>query len=372
VRKPKPKPPTPKPPTPKPPTPKPPTPKPAVPAKKVPDKVLPDFDYGDAVDVKIAKSKELQEVVDKVLESGDAINKKLGEAVLERDVIKGEMEELAERIKSTRDTVRKLTDVDESMPFYDALDEMYRDMEQLEARRQSHEININVMVQRQNDKVHEAISLSKEEQVFFRASHEDGRERLVSDRGREAESFLRTMVKQRDDYKRVPPVRLKMIAREAIEDEQRAYYLGEFKQVWDRHGNVQRAHKAPEVFVTHRSPVRTYVHEYGHHLESTLEGAEELANEFRDYRIKKAGTSDVSLKKQFPKSKYGEDEFGNPDDWEKAFGNSAYYIGKKYANNATEVISMGIEKVYADPVGFARHDPEYFKFIIGVMRGILK
>ena len=30
---------------------------------------------------------------------------------------------------------------------------------------------------------------------------------------------------------------------------------------------------------------------------------------------------------------------------------------------------MGMEQLYKDPINFAEDDPEYFKFIVGVLRG---
>lgn len=48
---------------------------------------------------------------------------------------------------------------------------------------------------------------------------------------------------------------------------------------------------------------------------------------------------------------------------------AAGYVGKTYANNRTEVFSMGMEQLYKDPINFAEDDPEYFKFIVGVLRG---
>ena len=48
---------------------------------------------------------------------------------------------------------------------------------------------------------------------------------------------------------------------------------------------------------------------------------------------------------------------------------AAGYVGKTYANNSTEVFSMGMEQLYKDPISFAEDDPEYFKFIVGVLRG---
>ncbi len=139
-------------------------------------------------------------------------------------------------------------------------------------------------------------------------------------------------------------------------------------------------------------------HELGHLIEHTVSGTHEAVKKFLAYRTR--GEVAVQLKKIFPTSSYGPKEFGKKDKfkefWERIlreteFGgkpdsqlsvqeldwlsinaeNKAYYTGKTY-NGASEVISMSIETLYADPVAFARTDPEYFKFLVGVLRGDLR
>jgi hypothetical protein len=44
------------------------------------------------------------------------------------------------------------------------------------------------------------------------------------------------------------------------------------------------------------------------------------------------------------------------------------YDGSLEAAQATEVLTMGIERLYQDPAGFARQDPTYFKFILSTLR----
>ena len=47
------------------------------------------------------------------------------------------------------------------------------------------------------------------------------------------------------------------------------------------------------------------------------------------------------------------------------------YMGKIYSQGATEIVSMGMEFLFADPVKLAKEDPEYFDFMIDLLRGIL-
>lgn len=129
----------------------------------------------------------------------------------------------------------------------------------------------------------------------------------------------------------------------------RAYYL--------------RSDKAYTVGVF--SEAKTHVHEIGHHVE--YEVAHTMAKAFLDARTQ--GESAKSIAAWTGNRGYGR-EMGKPDKFAEAFGHdSAIYVGKQYSHNATEIISMGLELMYTDPVRFAKKDPEYFDFIVGVMSG---
>ncbi|MFK5284144.1 hypothetical protein ACI3PL_31645, partial [Lacticaseibacillus paracasei] len=67
---------------------------------------------------------------------------------------------------------------------------------------------------------------------------------------------------------------------------------------------------------------------------------------------------------------YAAGEYGRQDKFSRAFGNHSWYVGKHYSGE-TEVISMGLERLYSDPAGFALQDPEYFRFVAGVANGKL-
>jgi len=145
--------------------------------------------------------------------------------------------------------------------------------------------------------------------------------------------------------------------------------------------------------------ISTYVHEMGHQLENSVPGLEKRANEFKRYRIQKSGRSNRKMVEVFPGYGYTQDEIGNDDDFHAAFdrdwkpgktypphaeygsnssytersaANSAFYTGKNYTHGSTEVLSMGFELLYEDPVGFAERDPEFFKFIVGVLDGTIR
>ena len=126
------------------------------------------------------------------------------------------------------------------------------------------------------------------------------------------------------------------------------------------------------IYLTKKHPTRTFVHEIGHGLEDKIPGAQDKANEFRRMRIARSNKQNVKLIDQFPDHGYSEDEVGNEDDWkESLFGDQRFYVGKRYERGPTEVMTMGLERLYENPAQFAREDPEYFKFIVGVIQGDL-
>lgn len=133
------------------------------------------------------------------------------------------------------------------------------------------------------------------------------------------------------------------------------------------------------------------VHEMGHHLESTVPGIAKRSKEFQAYRIAKAGTPNRKMKDALPGYDYRDSEVGNEDDFARAFDrqwkpgktyhpdrletpekSSAYYTGKNYSDGQTELTSMGVQLLFDDPVGFAERDPEFFKYMMGVLDGTIR
>lgn len=128
--------------------------------------------------------------------------------------------------------------------------------------------------------------------------------------------------------------------------------------------------------------VRVFVHELGHTVEFADKGAAKRTVEFLWKRAAADPRGRRQLKRIVSGSGYGNGEYA----WEDKFINP--YIGKDYRRSAglsvpqgelkllpgaapppTEVLSMGVELLYADPVGFARKDPGMFDFIVDLLRG---
>lgn len=118
------------------------------------------------------------------------------------------------------------------------------------------------------------------------------------------------------------------------------------------------------------------VHEAVHLVEAHDPGLYRLTSDFRQYRISKSGTADIKMAERFPDHGYGASEVGNEDSFLDAFGgseNKASYTGKTHnRESATEILTMGTERFYNDPVAFARADPEYCALVVGVLTGTLR
>ncbi len=110
-------------------------------------------------------------------------------------------------------------------------------------------------------------------------------------------------------------------------------------------------------------------HEFGHHLEEK-DSIRERVQAFAKERF--GNEKPVDLAKVAPMNgfKPGQ-EFGRKDDLEKALGSkdAAYYAGKEYPGGRGEVLSMGLEQLYRDPVHFAKADPGYFRMVTSVLQG---
>ena len=83
-----------------------------------------------------------------------------------------------------------------------------------------------------------------------------------------------------------------------------------------------------------------------------------------------AGQPVQSLAKLFPRHGYDKDEIVKDGGFQKTFGkDGGLYVGKIYKDGSTEVISMGLEQLYKNPTKFAQTDPDYYKFMLGILDG---
>lgn len=125
--------------------------------------------------------------------------------------------------------------------------------------------------------------------------------------------------------------------------------------------------------VTGASPV-TVAHEYGHHLETDT-GTLKRTNAFWTERFH--GTSPVHLNDLDPDKGHGPQDIGHLDKTgtiQRLFPGEpwrAAYVGKRITGRSgTEILTVGLELLYSDPVFFAETDPDYFGVVLDILRGV--
>lgn len=106
----------------------------------------------------------------------------------------------------------------------------------------------------------------------------------------------------------------------------------------------------------------TLIHEAMHWLEHKNQKVLENSLAFLEYRTK--GEEAQKLNKLTKTRNYGADEISKKDNF------FSPYCGKIY-QGASEIMSMGLQKIFENPVEFAKQDREYFDFVIANLRGEL-
>jgi hypothetical protein len=102
---------------------------------------------------------------------------------------------------------------------------------------------------------------------------------------------------------------------------------------------------------------RVIFHELGHHIEYGNPNVAKASNEFLQKRRDPNEPDPVNLPGYGKDEEYYKGDFFHP------------YVGRKYKNGSTEVISMGIQN-FADPgdmLILEKKDPEMYRFILGVI-----
>ena len=131
-----------------------------------------------------------------------------------------------------------------------------------------------------------------------------------------------------------------------------------FYSLTDKKLNLNTHPKSP-------SKLSRGLHESMHWLEDFNPHVHKRCVEFLEHRCK--GETPQSLRRltglrYCPYEKARPDNFFNP------------YCGKDYIDKngnryATEILSMGVEQMLKGPAAFAKQDPEYFNFVVSVLKG---
>tara|TARA_R110002020_G_scaffold472424_2_gene700448 strand:- start:5830 stop:7752 length:1923 start_codon:yes stop_codon:yes gene_type:complete len=132
------------------------------------------------------------------------------------------------------------------------------------------------------------------------------------------------------------------------------------------HTHVQRAyysHFEKAVYLTSTEGAEVVVHEFIHNLEYAHADISRKTKAFLKKRAEGKGA--VSLK-QVKGGNYDPSEVAFEDKWEERGGN--LYTGKEYMTKATEIMTMGVQRLFESPVLFAQQDPEFFEFILSIIQ----
>lgn len=105
----------------------------------------------------------------------------------------------------------------------------------------------------------------------------------------------------------------------------------------------------------------TVAHELGHYIEHQSPKWAKAMRDFLDRRT--VGEAARPLQQIQPGYGYETHEIAKPDKFRDP------YTGKIYSHGSTEVLSMGVQYLYEDPLLFARTDPDYFDVVINFLRG---
>ena len=111
-----------------------------------------------------------------------------------------------------------------------------------------------------------------------------------------------------------------------------------------------------------QSPAATVAHEFAHAIEYADPRTLRATKSF--LRMRANGAPPIPLKSLG--NAYRGDEYAYEDNWEARGG--SIYSGKSYVE-ATELLSMGLNRIVRDPVSFAALDPEYFSFVVQTLHG---
>jgi hypothetical protein len=103
-------------------------------------------------------------------------------------------------------------------------------------------------------------------------------------------------------------------------------------------------------------------HEMGHFIEYNNPIIKKECQEF--YNNVTQGGEKRSLKKDLPDDDYDDDEFYIKTNIPLPF------YATKCMNEGTELFSVGMQKLYENPIEFSRDYPEFFNFIVSTLRKV--
>jgi hypothetical protein len=116
-------------------------------------------------------------------------------------------------------------------------------------------------------------------------------------------------------------------------------------------------------------------HELGHYFEMNSPEVQIQAIMFWQHRT--GSDPFVNMAELYPGHGYEADEYTKKDNFPHPYMGKVYYGGGEHPHETgkfavvrtTEIMSMGIEEMVRNPAKFMLKDPEYFEFVVDMLRG---
>ena len=120
------------------------------------------------------------------------------------------------------------------------------------------------------------------------------------------------------------------------------------------------------IHINKDTSVSVIVHEIVHDIEYSHP---DVSAKTKAFLLKRAnGEQPKQLRVLTGMKGYKPNEVAYEDEWKKRGG--SHYMGKVYPRASTELLTMGIERMLADAKSFAEKDPEYFRFMLEILRKV--
>lgn len=148
-----------------------------------------------------------------------------------------------------------------------------------------------------------------------------------------------------------------------------------------------------DIYLSANDSEGVYIHEFAHWVEQYNPHVHERCQEFLRYRAEKGGTTEAERLRDITSGNYDRDEVTLKDTFfspycGKLYGKSDLNVDLNnrgqtpkagetkdghpcYKVTATEILSMGLQRIYEHPQKFYEQDPEYFTFCLNLVQGVI-
>ena len=118
-----------------------------------------------------------------------------------------------------------------------------------------------------------------------------------------------------------------------------------------------------KIYIHPDSLASTVAHEIAHGIEGQNPTVLAACKAFLASRT--VGETPRKLSELTGNSEYKDYEVAYEDKWADRGGDA--YSGRRY-EDATEILTVGIQRLHQNPLRFARQDPDYFSFVVNTLR----